>query len=56
MSLLRCLGEILGIVDNDDKLSYRCIHCGAEFERDYHDCPACGQPHVVSVKDGRVQD
>jgi len=28
---------------------YRCIRCGAGFEREYHECPECGGAFLAPV-------
>jgi lipopolysaccharide biosynthesis regulator YciM len=35
--------------DEDEEAQYRCIHCGDEFETNYHDCPSCGDPYVAEI-------
>jgi rRNA maturation endonuclease Nob1 len=34
--------------DSEEK-EYRCINCGGSFERNYRECPECGQPYVAST-------
>lgn len=50
MSFVQRLLERFGLADTSDDASdpYRCIRCGATFERQHHDCPECGVPYVVS--------
>jgi rubrerythrin len=47
MSLTRLLRRLLN--RNHEEDSYRCIHCGDQFAKDYHDCPSCGRPYVTEI-------
>jgi lipopolysaccharide biosynthesis regulator YciM len=47
MSLTRLLRQLLN--RNAEEDSYRCIHCGDQFAKDYHDCPSCGRPYVTEI-------
>lgn len=38
------VGRLLG--GDEDDVTYRCIRCGDEFDRDYRDCPSCDHPYV----------
>jgi rRNA maturation endonuclease Nob1 len=44
MNPIQRIRRLLG--GGDDEPPYRCVHCGTGFERDYHDCPTCGNPYV----------
>ena len=44
MNPIQRIRRLLG--GGDDEPPYRCVHCGTGFERNYHDCPTCGNPYV----------
>ena len=57
-SLLRDVGmvfdrlrELFGTPDEDSGETYRCVNCGAEFDRNVRECPDCGGPFVAPVED-----
>lgn len=35
---------------DSEEETYRCIHCGDQFDRNYHDCPSCGHPYVTETE------
>jgi len=41
----------LGRRDGDDDAAYRCVKCGAGFDRDHHTCPECGGQFLAPADD-----
>lgn len=39
---------------DDVEGSHRCIRCGAAFERDHRECPACGGHFVAPIPDANA--
>ena len=45
MDLVSRIQNWLGIGEKNS--SHVCINCGADLDRNYRDCPECGNPHVA---------
>jgi rRNA maturation endonuclease Nob1 len=52
MAIRKWLGYLLpgsNVVTEDDGPAFRCLRCGAEFERQYDTCTECGNRFVARV-------
>lgn len=43
------LRNVFGAPDEDDREQYRCVNCGAEFDRPHRECPECGGPFLAPI-------
>lgn len=34
-------------IGDDEEAAFVCLKCGSEYERQFQECTACGNPYVV---------